>query len=218
MRTTYYFKPMPRWQRIVIYFFVSALMIFAAVSIVLYQLRPIMVKLAVSEVNEVVMKDINDVISEEISSGSIVYSNLIKLEKDINGNITALETNMPMINLLQAQISKGVVSRIENAIISDLEIPIGNAIGGELFSGRGPSFIVKILSVTSVHTSFSNSFSEAGINQTRHKIMLDISVDVDVFVPGTKRTTTVITTQVEVAETIIVGKVPNVYADIGGVN
>ena len=211
----FYFRPMPRGKRsFLVFLIITTVFLIVGYSMIL-RIRPIMLSLATSEVYEVVMNDINDVIDDEITNGSISYDNLITLEKDYSGNITALETNMPMINLLQARISKNVVSSVENSNVSDIKIPIGNAIGGVFFTGRGPSFVVKILSVTSVQTQFINSFSEAGINQTRHKIMLEISANIDIYVPGSRETTTTVTTQVEVAETVIVGEVPDFYADIG---
>ncbi len=215
IRPNLYFRPMPRRKRAALIFLIIAVVLFIIFYGMVVRIRPIILSLATSEVYEVVMNDINDVISEEISSGSMSYGNLITLQKDYSGNITALETNMPMVNKLQAEISKSVVNNIENRIISDIKIPVGNVLGGVIFSGRGPSLVVKILSVASVQTRFINSFSEEGINQTRHKIMLEVTANIDIFVPGTRETTTTVTTLVEVAETVIVGEVPDVYADIG---
>ena len=215
MYRSYYHKPLPRAQRIVIFLIFDILMLFTALSIILMQFRPIILKLATARASQTVLDTINTVIDDEISSGTFDYSQLVTLDKDESGNITALVTNMALINLLQAKISKNVLESVQNETVTDIKIPIGNAVGGIIFSGRGPSFDVKILSVANCKTKFSNDFSAAGINQTRHKIMLDVSVDIDVFVPGTKAETTTVTSQMEVCETVIVGKVPNVYADIG---
>jgi len=213
--STYHnYKPLPRAHRIVIFLTIDILVAAAVLSVILVQLRPIMLKLATAKVSEAVLYNINSVIDEEISKGTFDYTKLVTLEKDQSGNITALTTNMALINLLQARLSKNVLASVQNESVTDLKIPIGNAIGGVLFSGRGPTFIVKILSVANVHTKFTNDFSSAGINQTRHKIMLQISVELDVYVPGTKAAPTTVQTEVEVCETVIVGKVPNMYADI----
>ena len=215
MRSNLYFRPMPRSQRVFLFFLIIALILSIVVVSALIRIRPIILSLATSEVYKVVMLDINNVIDEEMSSGSMDYSNLVKLEKDYGGNITALKMNMPMINLLQARISKGVVNRVENSIVTDIKIPVGNAFGGVIFSGRGPLLTVKILSVTSVSTQFINEYEPAGINQWHHKIMLDVSAVVDIYVPGTHQTQTIVNAEVEVADYTIFGEVPNVYADIG---
>jgi sporulation protein YunB len=173
-------------------------------------------KLGTAKASNAVLLTINSVVENEITKGTFDYGKLVKMEKDDAGNITALETNMALVNTLQSRLAKEVLTRVESEMVNEMRIPIGNAVGGVIFSGRGPSFEVKILSVQNVRTKFENDFSDAGVNQTRHKVMLDISVDIDVFIPGTKTTPTTVTSQVEVCETVIVGKVPNVYANIGG--
>ena len=178
------------------------------------RIRPILRTLAITEVNDIIMIDIYDIINEEFASGSMNYDKLITLEKDYSGNITALKANTPVINILQAKITKEVVL-LENSDVTDIKIPIGNALGGVVFSGRGPSFVVKILSVTDVQAEFINYFYEEGINQTRHSIVLEVSAVIDLYVPGSPDTRTTVTAEVVVAETVIVGQVPNVYADIG---
>jgi sporulation protein YunB len=216
MYTHYYHRPLPRSQRIVVFLIIVMLLLFSALSIILIQLRPMITKLGTAKATNAVLGAINGVVDDEINRGTIDYSRMITLEKDEAGNISALETNMALVNTLQTRLAKEVLAKVQSEMVNDMRIPIGNAVGGILFSGRGPSFVVKIVSVQNVRTKFSNDFSDAGVNQTRHKIMLDISVDIDIFVPGTKTTPTTVTTEVEVCETVIVGKVPNVYANIGG--
>jgi sporulation protein YunB len=216
MYMSFYHQPLPRAQRIVIFFVIIILMLFVALAIVLIQLRPMIEKIGMAKASNAVLLAVNSVVEKEITNGTFDYSQLVKMEKDEAGNITALETNMALINTLQSRLSKEVLASVQTEMLNEMRIPIGNAVGGLIFSGRGPSFVVKILSVQNVHTKFENDFSDAGVNQTRHQIMLDISVDIDVFVPGSKSTPTTVTTQVVVCETIIVGKVPNIYANIGG--
>lgn len=213
--SNYYRKPMPRAQRILFFIVTLFLLLLTVVSIIFIQLRPLIFKMAKTAVTDVVGIEVNDVITEETLSGSFDYSKLVTLEKDNAGNIAALVMNTAMINTLQTRISKGVFKYVSNEIINDLKIPIGNVIGSVLFSGWGPNITIKILSVADVDTKFTNSFEEAGINQTRHEIYLDVWVDIDIMVPGYEAETITVTTQVAVAETVIVGKVPNVYANMG---
>ena len=88
-------------------------------------------------------------------------------------------------------------------------------IGGTVFSGRGPGIPVRIVSVSNVTADFTNEFSSAGINQTRHQIILNIKVDIDMLIPGGTLQDTV-TTSMVIAETVIVGTVPGTYADMSG--
>ena len=134
---SYYIRPMPRAKKaaLIALFSLAVILVFSA--IILNQLRPIILQLAKSEVNATVLRTVNKVVEREISQGALEYSKIITLQKDINGNITALETNMATVNRLQTQISQGVVDELENSIISELRIPIGSAIGGELFPAGG---------------------------------------------------------------------------------
>jgi sporulation protein YunB len=215
MHISSYHRPMPRVQRIIVFLTVCFLIIAAAVSVVLIQLRPLMMKLAKTMVTDVLMIEVNDVIEQEILKGSFDYTKLVTLEKTSDGNISALLTNTAMINTLSTKISNGVYKRVADQVFSDLEIPIGNAIGGVLFSGVGPNFKVKILSIADVSTAFTDSFSSVGINHTRHTKYLDITVEVNIMIPGYATDTVVVTDQVAVCETIIVGKIPDTYAEIG---
>ena len=91
-----------------------------------------------------------------------------------------------------------------------LSIPIGTLTGSSLLAGRGPTVKVKMQSVGSTTASFRNTFSSAGINQTRHQILLDVTVSVSILLPGF-RTSTKVSNEISVAETVIVGSVPENY-------
>lgn len=210
-----YRRPMPAAQRILVILIVSFLVLAASVSIIFIQLRPLVIKLAKTMVTDVLMIEVNDVIEQEILKGAFDYTQLVTLEKDTEGNITALFFNTAMINTLSTKISRGVYQKVDDQVITDIEIPIGNVIGGMLFSGRGPEIQIKILSVADVNTAFSNNFESVGINNTRHKIYLDITVEVNIMIPGFTEDTVTVSDQVAVCETTIFGKVPDMFADIG---
>ncbi|NLA86776.1 MAG: sporulation protein YunB, partial [Clostridiales bacterium] len=188
------------------------LALLAAVSIILIQLRPLMFNLAKTVVTDILLIEVNNVVEQEILEGSFDYTQLVTLEKDYDGNISALLMNTAMINTLQTKISNGVYEKVADQLVTDLEIPIGNAIGGIVFSGRGPIFKVKTLSIADVDTAFANSYSSVGLNNTRHTIYLDIKVEVNIMIPGYAADPVTVTTTVAVCETIIAGKVPNLYA------
>lgn len=210
-----YRRPLPRAQRIIIFLLVLFLTLAAVLSILLIRIRPMMMKLAKTMVTDVLMIEVNDVIEQEILKGSFDYTKLVTLEKDSDGSISALLTNTAMLNTLSTKISNGVYKQVDDQVFTDLEFPVGNALGGVLFSGVGPNFKVRILSIADVNTAFSNDFESVGINQTRHKIYLNIAVEVNIMIPGYAEDTVTVSDQVAVCETIIVGRVPNMYAEIG---
>ncbi len=158
---------------------------------------------------------INDAIDAQIETGNIQYDRIVFFEKDLNGRITALKTNMSEVNRLKTDILNIINDEILALDSSDLGIPIGSLILPEFMAGRGVQIPVKILSIANSDASFESDFTQAGINQTLHQINMTVSVDVAILVLGKTESFT-ISSQVVVAETIIVGQVPDTLLQTGG--
>lgn len=158
---------------------------------------------------------INDAIDMQIETGSIQYDRIVFFEKDLNGRITALKTNMSEVNRLKTNILNLINDEIMDMDTADMGIPLGSLILPEFLSGRGPAVPIEILSISNSDAGFESYFTEAGINQTLQKLTMDVSVDVTVLVLGKTESFTV-TSQVVVAETIIVGQVPDTLLQAGG--
>jgi len=188
----------------------AALCIYASV-----RLSRIVVDIGLSNVSDLVTSVVSDTIAMRMADGALDYEDLVLLEKDKDGNITALLTNMAKINMLQSEITNSVIASLYDDAYMNISVPLGNILGGSILSGRGPSVPVRIISASTVGTEFVNEFSDAGVNQTRHQIKLNVTVNMSVLLPGKSEDFTV-TTQVPVAETLIIGKVPETYAELYG--
>ena len=158
---------------------------------------------------------INDAIDAQIENGNISYDRIVYFEKDLNGKITALKTNMSEVNRLKTDILNRINDEILALDTSDIGIPIGNLILPEFFSGKGPVIPLQIISIRNSDASFQSYFTEAGINQTLQQLTMDVRVDVAVLVLAQTESFTV-SSQVVVAETIIVGQVPETFLHAGG--
>ncbi len=158
---------------------------------------------------------INDAIDYQIESGNIQYDRIVYFEKDLNGRITALKTNMSEVNRLKTDILNLINDEIMALDTSDLGIPIGSLLFPEVFAGRGPQIPVHILSIRNSDAGFESYFTEAGINQTLQQLTMTVLVDVSILVLGRAESFTV-SSQVVVAETIIVGQVPDTFLQTGG--
>lgn len=182
-------------------------------------LSPIMHDLAISQVSNEASNLINDAIESQIQQQELDYERIVRLEKDINGNITAVKTNMAETNRLKTKILNIVNDKILETSSTDLGIPLGNLLMPELFSGYGPVIPLEIMTVSNSDAVFRNIFTAAGINQTLQRIMLEITLSVTVFTPLGIQTIDV-SSDVIVAETVIVGSVPGSYVSIerGGAN
>ncbi len=158
---------------------------------------------------------INDAIDQQIEAGDIQYDRIVYFEKDLNGRITALKTNMSEVNRLKTCTLNIINDEILALDTSDIGIPLGSVFLPELFSGRGPVIPVQIISIRNSDAYFTSNFTAAGINQTLHQLSMSVLVDVSVLVLGETASFTV-TSEVVVAETIIVGDVPDTFFQTGG--
>lgn len=198
-----------RWGILLIILTVVGLVFFR------YKYHAVICGLAETQVRNTTSDLINDAIDKQIENGNIQYDRIVFFEKDLNGRITALKTNMSEVNRLKTDILNIINDEILALDTSDLGIPIGNLIFPEIFSGRGPEVPVHILSIRNSDASFTSNFTEAGINQTLQQLNMEISVDVAVLVLGKTNYFTV-SSQVVVAETIVVGQVPDTFLQTGG--
>ena len=158
---------------------------------------------------------INDAIDKQIAQGNIAYDRIVYFEKDLDGKITALKTNMSEVNRLKTAILNIINDEILALETTDLGIPVGSLILPEFFSGRGPQIPVQLLSIRNSDGDFSSNFTEAGINQTLHQLKMSVRVDISVLVLGKAQNFTV-ESQVVVAETVIIGAVPDTFLQSGG--
>ena len=185
----------------------------AALTVLIFattQMRPLLASLATTRVSNMVNRIVSEAVDEAIASGNISYSDLITFEKDNSGQITAIYSNMAAFNRLQSKILDIILARIDQVSTRELSIPIGSLTGSVLLAGRGPRISVRMESVGSSSANFENEFTSAGINQTKHQIVLNIDVAVSILLPGFSTATTV-SNAVTVAETVIVGSVPDTY-------
>ena len=197
-----------------IFLFLLALGIFC-ILLFRSRYRDVIRELAETQVKNTTSDLTNDAIAKQIADGIIQYDRIVFFEKDLDGRITALKTNMSEVNRLKTDILNIINDEILALDTSDIGIPLGSFFLPELLSGKGPVIPVHILSIRNSDASFSSNFVQAGINQTLHQLIMLVSVDVAILVLGQTGSFT-ITSEVVVAETVIVGDVPNTFLQTGG--
>ena len=189
--------------------------VFLAFLMLRSRYRDVIRDLAETQVKNTTSDLTNDAIAKQIADGVIQYDRIVYFEKDLDGRITALKTNMSEVNRLKTDILNLINDEILALDTSDIGIPLGSLFLPELFSGKGPAIPVRILSIRNSDATFSSKFSQAGINQTLHQLTMIVSVDVAVLVLGQTSSFTV-NSEVVVAETVIVGDVPSTFLQTGG--
>lgn len=175
--------------------------------------RPVLIPLAQAKATNAVEQVIGDTVAQVLAEEAISYGDIISLEKDHNGQIIALTSQTLKLNRLRSELLNRIIEQVDLLDRKKLRIPMGNLTGLTLLSERGPSLPVRIRSVAQADASFRNVFSSAGINQTHHQIFLDISVELLLLIPG-GTVETQVCTQLCIAETVLVGEVPQTYLQL----
>lgn len=156
----------------------------------------------------------NEIVKEVM--GDIGYLDLIILDRDGEGKILALRANVIEMNRIASEISNGIQERNDELEATYIEIPIGNFTGNSLLAGHGPAIKVKIIPTGTVNIEFKTEFLSTGINQTRHRVFLEIKSKMGIVAPFTSKKVEVIN-EVNVAETVLIGEVPTTYYNMEGV-
>lgn len=188
----------------------AGLLIVASLMTLLFrqQLAPMAEQLLATQVDNQASDAINEAIQQEMTQTP--YETLVHVQKRQDGTVTAVQTDIAAVNRLKTDILKRVDQRLENLSMEELGVPIGSVLLPELFSGRGPNIPVRVIAVRASDANFLNSFTAAGINQTLHRITIEVQVVVTILTwTGTQSIT--VQTSVLAAETVIVGTVPTTY-------
>ncbi len=145
------------------------------------------------------------------------YDELFTIEKDKNGNITMLKSNVISINEIISDVAIKIQNQIDNKGKENIEIALGSFTGLKLLAGRGPGVRIRISSIGSVETDLKSEFVSQGINQTLHRVYLQVKCKVNILTPfdSIERE---ITNQILLVENVIVGNIPNSYYNLDGIN
>ncbi len=160
-------------------------------------------------VTQIVSSAVNNNFPENVN-----YDEIVIVNRDSNDRITSIQTDIAKLNRIFSNVSLDIGNELSNLGHEKVSIPLGAVLGDSLFAANGPGIGVRIIPAGSVETDFVSEFTSAGINQTKHRIFMKVKTDVGVVVPFMERKTVVITS-IPVAETIIVGNVPEYYFDFG---
>ena len=188
------------------------LLLTAAVIAMDQNLSQTMLDMAFARAYSMAVETINRAVKQAMGQG-VTYEELIDAQMDAQGRVSMLRANTMRMNELASQTALLAERELGSAENQVVEIPLGAALGVSFLSGFGPRLEVQILPVGAVHTSFDTEFETAGINQTRHKIFLNLRATVSLIVPTGSQLVEV-TSTVPIAESIIVGEVPESFVDV----
>ncbi len=191
----------------------SLLLTAGLVFLIERNLTKVVLNLAQAQARALAVRTLNESAAELLSTG-VTYETLMNVTTDSGGRVRLIQANAPEMNRLATAVSLSAQEKLHTTRDSKVYVPLGSALGLTLFAGAGPKIQVSILPVGSVHAEFHTDFTTAGINQTRHRISLTLTAQVQLVIPTGAKTVSA-STQVAMAESIIIGEVPETFTDVG---
>ena len=168
--------------------------------------KPLVFSLAEARSAAMASRVLSGAMAEALGDG-IGYDELMNVRMDEKGQVALLSANTVRMNMLADRAGEAALRRLENMSSERVSVPLGAALGLTLLAGSGPLIPVSIVPVGSIGTNFATEFEACGINQTRHKVYLQLTASIRIVIPTGAKTTQV-TANMLVAESIIVGAVP----------
>lgn len=191
----------------------AALIVLGLLFLADLSFRPMVETINAYECHETVSRIINAAVLAEIERAGADYPTLVNLTTNNDGEVISVESNVININRLKTNIAERVEREIERLSAIDIQIPIGTLSGVQLLHGKGFNVGMSVVPLGCATTSIISEFTAAGINQTLHRIVIEISADVDAVIPGMS-TRVPVSTAIVAAETVIVGRVPEAYTHV----
>ena len=214
MRKKIFFKK--HNKKIFIFLLIIILLLCGSFTYLNYVVNPIIIESSSAKVRSLSQDAINTAVFEVIKD-STIYDTLIHILRNEEGEIIMISSNSVQINSLSRDIIENAQLKLEKMGASGVNIPIGTFTGMPIFVGRGPNVKLKLLPIGAINCNFSSKFVTAVINQTNHRIYIEVSTKVNVILPTASEIVNT-KTQIMIAENIIIGKVPQTYLfsnDIG---
>lgn len=174
---------------------------------------PITNRIALSHAKLLAYNEINNSISETMSGIDVDYDDMVTIKYDDEMNVKSIETNSKSINMVKTYIIQSMTKKIAKYDMTTIYIPIGSFTGNDFLSGMGPDISITVQFGACATTDVMNEFNSAGINQTCHRLLIKVTVEILVISFGYNLTDSV-DCECCIAETVIVGKLPETYINI----
>lgn len=179
-----------------------------------FRVKASLLELARTQAEKRTMEIVTQAVLDHVVKGT-EYKDIIYVHKDDQGRIVMLQANTIILNQMMAKTTKAVLQGFNNANNGQIGIPMGQITGISLLAGSGPRFKIKVIPANQIYVAVDDKFEQAGINQTRHRIYMKVETRIVMAVPFMKKELKVVTT-IPMAETIIVGEVPQTYVNFNG--
>lgn len=192
---------------------VAILLAAGVIHLLEVKLRPVVMELAAAQAQNAITAVVELAVTQDLAQRQISYGDLVKIQRNEDGGITALTTDMAQLNLLRAELVSVILTALDGVDVSVIQVPLGSLFDFDLLWARGPSLKARAMTVGTVSAEFESELISAGVNQTLHRVWLEVEVPMTVLLPGGEVRIPV-QTRLRVAETVIVGQVPDTYFNL----
>lgn len=176
-------------------------------------INPIIDELCIDKAKNIATKISNE--EATVVMDKYCYDDLITIIRDNDGNIKILKTNTKNINQIMSDIPVSMLDKFKQSENANISLHLGSILGTKIFSATGPKINIRIANVGNVDTKLKSEFTSQGINQTLHRIYLELNCEVTILTPY-DTIKQKIDNQVLIAESVIVGDVPYSYYNMNG--
>ena len=177
------------------------------------KLRPVVAEIAAAQARNSMTAVVEDAVTAGLAARQVSYSDFVAIQRDEGGAITALTTDMARMNLLRTELTAAILGALEGVDVSDIQVPLGSLFDLEPLWAKGPTLKARAMTVGTVRAEFDSQLTSAGVNQTLHRIWMEVTVPMTLLLPGGV-VEVPLDTRLCVAETVIVGQVPDTYLQL----
>ncbi len=177
------------------------------------KMRPVIDTFSEYQAKNLATRIINDAVVAELEENHVRYNDLVNISKDADGTIASMETDAVTVNILKSRLTTSILDRLSDIGAAEIKVNIGTLLGNPMLMGRGPTLPFRIAPASEVSAQFSHSFESAGINQTRHRITLEVDVAVTAMIAGHSSRVEVPCNFI-IIDTILIGKVPESFTEV----
>ncbi|MEG1751605.1 MAG: sporulation protein YunB [Clostridia bacterium] len=196
-------------KRIVFISFVFCFFIILIFAYLNYVVNPVIFEMSYAKISSLAQRAVSSAIYDVINT-SRLYESLVTIVRNNDGDIAMISSNALQINLLTRELTRSAHKNLEVIGVNGIEIPVGSFSGLPILVGRGPEINIKMLPIGTISSNYISKFEQAGINQTNHKIYVQVESKVSVILPTASKIVTT-STELMIAESIIIGKIPLTY-------
>lgn len=193
---------------------VFVLLLMLVIGLIIFEIRakPVIIEVAVAQAENIASDIIENAIISILYENDITYSTLVDIEKDNDGRVATVKADTIKMNMLKSKIGAEISSEILETDSREINIPLGTIVGISALSGKGPKIKTTVTLASNVTSTINNTFTSAGINQTLHEIHVNVNATIYVIMPKNTATAEV-NSNYCIAQTVIIGIVPETFAD-----